>query len=198
MQELRVALGWKERFAMESPFMVLDMGLHTPKSAVPRAFRFRRYGARNLEAPLPCRPVQYHHTTNIFHAYTRDLHLRSLHFDMGDDKADVRTASFFTSPGAVEAMLNVSMPYLVSLRVAGEWTWDMRTGTGSRLETRVVPRSAVSKASGSIEGTQDRRRRFFHVRLTSTPHVISNLETQICVTTQVCGPSGSLAWGYLA
>jgi hypothetical protein len=175
LQELRVALGWKERFSpMCSSFMILDMGLHMPKSALPRCLHVHKFGRLNTEKRLPTRPVESYCTANIFHAYTRDLHLRSLHFDMNEEKEWV--SSFFTAPGSVECMLGQSSPYMVSMRVAGEWMWDAKRGS---ISEAWVPNRALVNYLGKKEEADQTRRRLFHVRCAPLTHIL--LETlQLC------------------
>lgn len=159
--QLRVALGWKERFSGASTFMVLDMGLHTPKPMLPRSLHFVKTGRLNVEHALPPRPVQYYTTTNVFHVYTRDLRCRSIHFDMLQEKE--WASSFFSAPGSVEAMLGRYTRYIVSVRVAADWVWPVknsgfathRAHAMSTAEHRTMPRER------NIEELH--RKRFFHV-----------------------------------
>lgn len=146
---------------MSSSFMVLDMGLHMPKSALPRSFYFCKFGRHNIEKPLPSRPVESYSTANIFHAYTRDLRLRSLHFDMKEEKE--WASSFFTAPGSIESILGQSSPFMVSMRVAADWVWEDRRN--SVTESRGANRIQVGY-QGKKEETKHTRRRFFHVCIT--------------------------------
>ena len=194
VQELRVALGWQERFALAGECSVLDMGLHHPKCALPRAFTVARHGPDNAEAALPTRPVQYPHEASIFLAYTQSLHLRCVYFDLMKD-GPPRPAAFFTAPGALEAMLGRSAAFTTSVRIAGEWLWAAlgsnlaSGGTGASASTNSnAPRAGILGGSGGMrtgfgsagkgsmgsagsmgtgggrDGTDAKRRRFFHVR----------------------------------
>lgn len=171
LQQLRVALGWGERLSMTSSFVVLDVGLHTPKAALPRCLHVRRIGRYNTEKALTPRPVQYYTTANVFHAYTRDLRVRSLYFDMQQERE--WASSFFTAPGSVEAMLGRYTRHIVSVRVSGEWlalggASSRRPGRpdGSRSMPMLRGRT-VDRGSGSRDADLEihYRKRFFHVRL---------------------------------
>ena len=175
LQQLRVALGWCERLSLSAPFVVLDVGLHTPKAALPRCLHVRRIGRYNTERALPPRPVQYYTTANVFHAYTRDLRVRALYFDMQQERE--WASSFFTAPGSVEAMLGRYTSHVVSVRVCGEW---VAPGGGSSRRhrlgggRRVLPTMRGGGGGGGSLGSADSRdadlelhyrKRFFHVRV---------------------------------
>jgi hypothetical protein len=112
--------------------------------------------------------VQYSHSATIFHAYTGELHLRALHFDLQDDAAP--PTSLFTAPCAAEAVLGRRVPYLVSVRVGGEWLWDAKAG--SRADLKTLPRAALDRTA-QREGSEEHRWRFWHVRAATAGTVVS-------------------------
>lgn len=61
LQELRVALGWKERFASPLAFFVLDVGIGKPKQPPPLAVMRARVGRHNDDLALPELPVRLPH-----------------------------------------------------------------------------------------------------------------------------------------
>jgi hypothetical protein len=153
LQELRVALGWKERFALESTYFVLDMGSHCIKSKIPAAFHFQYVGEQNVARRLPRLPVQYYTRATVYQAYTRDLHMRCLYFDMLDMQATA--SSFFTAPGGLEFLLGQPCPHMVSMCVSGEWTTD--------TISRSARRHAEPSTSHRRHHAEHKRRRYFHV-----------------------------------
>lgn len=104
--------------------------------------------------------VQYYSRVNVYHAYTRDLHLRSLYFDRTADV--VWPAGFFRAPGALEYVLSQRAPYIVSMRIAAEWAVAGNpSGAGvGRLDSR---QGSLVEAWAHRDA-ELYRRRFFHVR----------------------------------
>ena len=156
LQEMLVALGWKERFSPANPFMVFDMGTHSPKAALPQSLFSYKSGASNKVRALPVQPIVYKHKTAIYHTYSRDLHFRSLYFDLTKDVD--WPGSYFSAPGAIEAVLGTPVPFMVCMSVMGDWGMDR---SASRFEL-----SAGSQVRSEWQaGFFERRRRFFQVRL---------------------------------
>lgn len=60
--ELRVALGWKERFASSLAFFLLDVGIGKPKQVPPAAITKARIGRHNDQIDLPRLPVRSRHS----------------------------------------------------------------------------------------------------------------------------------------
>lgn len=145
---------------MASSFMVIDMGLHSPKPALPEAMHMYRSGRYNERKQLPPTPINYFGMTTIYHAYTRDLHLRSLHFAMADVKEWM--ASFFTAPGAIECMLGLPTPFIVCLRISGDWSADEKN---VKHDLRASARPELRSFSRNQHGYFQRARRFFQVRV---------------------------------
>lgn len=161
LQELRVALGWKERFAMGSAYFVVDMGVRTLKVRPAPALREQYVGIDNTPQSLPAMPVQYAARATVYHAYLRDLHLRCLFFDMLDMQAAPH--SFATAPGSVEYLLGRACPFLACVSVSGEWLDTRRT------KPHVRP---PSDGAGALV-----QPRFFHVRSALMPHAASSLSS---------------------
>jgi hypothetical protein len=139
---------------MESPYFIVDMGSHVLKNKVPDSMQFQYVGVENKPRQLPALPVQYYSRATVYRAYTRDLHMRCLYFDMLEIQATA--SSFCTAPGAMEFLSGQSCPYMVCMCVAGEWNTTTKVKQGARHTDhfgRTLERRAVH-----------RRCRYFHVR----------------------------------
>eukprot|EP00892_Ulva_mutabilis_P007895 jgi/Ulvmu1/5478/UM023_0014.1 len=160
LQELRVALGWKERFATPLAFFLLDVGVGKPKQPPPLAVLRARVGRHNDVVDLQDLPVQYYSMVNVYHAYTRDLHLRSLYFDR---TAEVTwPTGFFRAPGALEYVLSQRAPFIVSMRIAAEWVYPGGPGANGNSVGRIDSRQASLFSGWDRREAALRRQRYFH------------------------------------
>lgn len=119
--------------------------------------------------------VQYYSMINVFHAYSRDLHLRSLYFDRTAEGS--WPGGFFGAPGALEYVLSQRAPFVVSLRICAEWSLTPKGSGGvGGVVGRIDSRPASVFEGWANHEVNVRRHRFFHVRL-PTPNEHSHLNS---------------------